>query len=182
MAFYVAFLRAINVGGRNVKSEQLIAAFSSCGLQQVSTFLASGNVVFYSSADVAPGLRNLAEAAVEKHCGFKSEVFIVSADRLALTLEAYPYMETLTSLPTHCIGFCDVMSAEQCSALAPFASDTDHFAVADGIVYWASSNRQSEPTFTLKQLEKSIGTRVTFRGYNTISRLCAKLSAMGEPI
>ena len=91
-------------------------------------------------------------------------------------------MEHLTSLPTHCIGFCDVMSAEQCSALAPFASDTDHFAVADGIVYWASSNRQSEPTFTLKQLEKSIGTRVTFRGYNTISRLCAKLSAMGEPI
>jgi hypothetical protein len=107
---------------------------------------------------------------------------MVSASGLAGTLQAYPFKEQLTSLPTHCIGFCDVMSAEQCSALMAFDSHTDHFAVGDGIVYWASSNRQSEPTFTIKQLEKAIGTRVTFRGYNTISRLCAKISAMGEPI
>ncbi len=178
MAHYVAFLRAVNVGGRNVKSVQLVTAFESCGLQRVTTFLASGNVLF-SSGTVLPGnLRQDLEAAIEQSSGFKSEVFIVSANQLADMLEGYPYNNYLDSLPTHCIGFCDFMSPEQKADLAAFATETDLFTADAGVVYWASANRQSEPAFTLKQLEKVIGKRITFRGLNTISRLCLKLSAM----
>ena len=43
---YVAFLRAINVGGHVVKMEVLRAHFESLGLSSVDTFIASGNVIF----------------------------------------------------------------------------------------------------------------------------------------
>ena len=47
---YVAFLRAINVGGRVVKMDDLRRHFVSMGLSDVQTFIASGNVIFESPA------------------------------------------------------------------------------------------------------------------------------------
>ena len=43
---YVAFLRAVNVGGRRVSMDRLRAAFQELGFEGVSTYIASGNVVF----------------------------------------------------------------------------------------------------------------------------------------
>ena len=49
MPQYVAFLRAINVGGHIVKVQDLRRIFESCAFAGVETFIASGNVVFESS-------------------------------------------------------------------------------------------------------------------------------------
>ncbi len=57
---YVAFLRAVNVGGRLVKMDVLRGIFEKLGLTEVSTFIASGNVIFES--DGAP---DDLEAAIE---------------------------------------------------------------------------------------------------------------------
>jgi uncharacterized protein (DUF1697 family) len=47
MSKFVAFLRAINVGGdRTVKMQSLRQVFESLGCSRVTTFIASGNVVF----------------------------------------------------------------------------------------------------------------------------------------
>ena len=43
MTRYIAFLRAINVGGHTVKMDQLRALFEELGLSNVETFIASGN-------------------------------------------------------------------------------------------------------------------------------------------
>ena len=51
MERYVAFLRAINVGGRGVcKMDDLRTAFDAAGARNVRTFIASGNVVFDAPA------------------------------------------------------------------------------------------------------------------------------------
>ena len=59
----IAFLRAINVGGHNVKMESLRALFEQLGFDAVETFIASGNVVF--ETDAAPD--TALEAAIEAH-------------------------------------------------------------------------------------------------------------------
>jgi len=46
MTRYIAFLRAINVGGHTVKMDTLRALFESLGFLNVETFIASGNVLF----------------------------------------------------------------------------------------------------------------------------------------
>ena len=51
MVQLVAFLRGINVGGHIVKKEKLQETFVSLGLQKVSTYKQSGNVVFESDKD-----------------------------------------------------------------------------------------------------------------------------------
>ena len=46
MPRYAAFLRGINVTGTRIKSADLCAPFMSLGLENVTTFRASGNVIF----------------------------------------------------------------------------------------------------------------------------------------
>jgi len=46
MLRYIAFLRAINVGGRNVSMAELRRLFQELGADQVETFIASDNVIF----------------------------------------------------------------------------------------------------------------------------------------
>jgi len=46
----IAFLSAINVGGRTVKMEVLRQQFEALGFTKVGTFIASGNVIFETPA------------------------------------------------------------------------------------------------------------------------------------
>lgn len=50
MQRYIAFLRAINVGGHTVKMDRLREIFEALGFSNVETFIASGNVVFETTA------------------------------------------------------------------------------------------------------------------------------------
>ena len=62
---YVAFLRAVNVGGRVVKMTELKKIFEGAGLEDVSTFIASGNVIF-ASAKPPQKLEPQIQAALQK--------------------------------------------------------------------------------------------------------------------
>ena len=46
MPRHVAFLRAINVGGRRATRDQLTSCLESLGFENVITFRASGNLIF----------------------------------------------------------------------------------------------------------------------------------------
>ena len=56
MPRFVALLRAINVGGRNVKMAELCALFEQARLSDVASVIASGNVLFSSRAGDAAEL------------------------------------------------------------------------------------------------------------------------------
>ena len=62
MPRYVAFLRAINVGGHTVKMDQLRRLFERLGFSKVETFIASGNVIFESASRSAKALEKNTEA------------------------------------------------------------------------------------------------------------------------
>ena len=59
MIRYVAFLRAINVGGHIVKMDALKKSFVRLGFDDVDTFIASGNVLFSSRSKDPAKLANL---------------------------------------------------------------------------------------------------------------------------
>ena len=54
---HVAFLRAVNVGGRTVRMADLTKRLGRLGLQDVSTFIASGNVCFTARDEPGAGER-----------------------------------------------------------------------------------------------------------------------------
>jgi len=88
---YVAFFRGINVGGKNiVKMLDLRTLFTDLGLQNVRTYIQSGNVIFSSDTEqhlLAP----LLEKAFEKRFGFQSAVVIRSDAEIERIIDPLPF-------------------------------------------------------------------------------------------
>ena len=75
---YVALLRGINVGGKNIiRMGDLKTCFEGAGLLEVSTYIQSGNVIFRSPPGGAGRLVALVERALSTRFGFPVRVVIV---------------------------------------------------------------------------------------------------------
>ncbi|WP_058301896.1 DUF1697 domain-containing protein [Gorillibacterium timonense] len=90
----VALFRGINVGGKNiVKMADLIRVLTALGLQNVKTYIQSGNVVFETTLDEETLLKKI-EAAFVESFGFESNVLVRSADELQVLIEQLPFTDT----------------------------------------------------------------------------------------
>lgn len=88
---YVALLRGINVGGNNViRMAALRMAFEALGFTKVSTFIASGNVVFETKRTSRTTLTADIEDALSETFGYESKIVLLSADDLAAVLADVP--------------------------------------------------------------------------------------------
>ena len=91
MATWVALLRAVNVGGRKVPMADLRALCEELGLDDVRTYIASGNVVFGSTLRSAAKVRALLEPALEKRFGFPVVVVVRSPKQLRKVVDELPF-------------------------------------------------------------------------------------------
>jgi uncharacterized protein (DUF1697 family) len=89
---YVALLRAVNVGGRQLRMDDLKRIASEAGLASPRTFIASGNLLFTSSKGEAAVKREL-ETALTAHFGKPVEVMIRTAEEMAQALAANPFAQ-----------------------------------------------------------------------------------------
>lgn len=87
----VAFLRAINVGGRNVKKEQLQESFRSLGFRNVLTVKQSGNIIFETENADVEAIRTRIEEELREALGFDVATFIRTRERLKAIIKANPF-------------------------------------------------------------------------------------------
>ena len=92
MTAYVALLRAVNVGGRQLKMDDLKRIASGLALESPRTFIASGNLLFRSDEGEA-AIKRALEAALAEHLGAPVDVMIRTAAALAQTLSANPFAD-----------------------------------------------------------------------------------------
>ncbi|MGW4896638.1 DUF1697 domain-containing protein [Kitasatospora sp. NPDC004240] len=92
---YIAFLRAVNVGGRTVRMERLRALFTELGLDGVRTYIQSGNVFFTTDEPAAePGraaLTRRIEAHLAEALGFEVPVMLRTVEEVEAVLAAEPF-------------------------------------------------------------------------------------------
>jgi len=87
---YVALLRGINVGGKSiVRMADLKECVEDLGYEDVSTFIASGNVLFESAKDAAK-LESELERKLEQRFDLPIAVVVLSRATLARVVKAIP--------------------------------------------------------------------------------------------
>jgi len=90
---YVAFLRAVNVGGTGkLPMAELKAMCESVGFEQVKTYIASGNVVFISSKS-AKAVKSALEKELLGYAGKEVGVIVRTAAELKKVLSANPFSD-----------------------------------------------------------------------------------------
>jgi len=171
---FVAFLRAVNVGGRVVKMDALKRLFESLGFSDVESFIASGNVVFSSK-----GLKGLDEkiaAELERALGYEVRAFVRTIAEVAGLAAHRPFAEKdVACFPTFLVGFLSkALDAAGVERLAALESPGDRFHVRGRDFWWLSAHHQARPAITGRQLEKALGQPTTLRNVNTIRRMAER--------
>lgn len=83
MERYIAFLRGINISGKNkIAMPELKKCFEGLGFCQVVTYLNSGNVVFSADDDNTADIKGRVETMIDKELGLQIPVHIISCDYL----------------------------------------------------------------------------------------------------
>src|SRR4051794_40188546 len=90
MTAYVALIRAVNVGGRQLKMADLMRIAEELKLGSPRTYIASGNLVFTSSKSERT-LKSELEKAVGDHWGVTVDVLIRTAGEMGHAVKANPF-------------------------------------------------------------------------------------------
>jgi uncharacterized protein (DUF1697 family) len=174
MSKYVAFLKAINVGGHVVKMDELRELFAGMKFSNVETFIASGNVIFETKSALDRKLEQKIEKHLEAALGYAVGTFVRSLEEIRAVSEYQPFSRKGLVLN---VGFIrDALSAGVVEQVMGFKTDVDEFHVYGREVYWLCQIRTSDSKFPAKKFEKAIGGEITWRNMNTVMRLTDKYS------
>ena len=94
MTAYVALLRAVNVGGRVLKMDELKRVAGELGLESPKTFIASGNLLFTSGEGEA-AVKKALEKALTEHMGKPVDVIVRTAKEMGEAVKANPFAKEL---------------------------------------------------------------------------------------
>ncbi len=174
MPVYIAFLRAINVGGHVVKMDVLRQEFSALGFADVNTYIQSGNVLFQSAATPAPELEQLIAARLEQTLGYAVATFVRTPEQLIDLAAQQPF----GPLPAQAVDYVSFLPAapppEQSQALLDLRSDIDSFALYTDHVLWRTHKAIGPTALTNATLEKVLKLPASRRNMNTVNKIIAK--------
>jgi uncharacterized protein (DUF1697 family) len=180
---YVAFLRAINVGGRFVRMPALVECFEGMQFADVSTFIASGNVIFRAVGSVST-LTEQIEGGLQRALGFEVSAFLRTDTHIGRLALRFPLTEDqLTKAQTvNVIFLARPMNPEQSAKLESLRTPVDDFVVAGSELFWLCRVQQSESEFSNALLERRLRIRATLRTLGTVQRLAATLAIGDRPV
>lgn len=170
---YVALIRGINVGGNSIVTmAKLRAAFEACGMKNVSTFIASGNVLFE-----APAIPKL-DARLTKVLGLP----------IRLTLRTHREMDAVVKNAPRGFGSkpdqfrYDVwfvippVTASKVAAALELKEGVDTASPGRGVIYTTRLAARASQSRLTRVVGTPIYGSLTIRSWNTARKL-AELSA-----
>jgi uncharacterized protein (DUF1697 family) len=177
---YVALLRGINVGGNNkVPMADLKACLEATGLENVRTYIQSGNVIFDVKATDEVPLTAEIEQAIEKTFGFPVVVALFSQKEFEYIAEHTPkdwlknsewkYNYLFLKKPT--------TGKEAVAALGDQKKDIELAVAGKGVVYQAMSIKLFGRTTASKMIGSPIYKQMTIRNDNTVRKLIELLTS-----
>lgn len=171
-ARHVAFLRAVNVGKRQVKMERLRQVVEELGYGAARTHIASGNVSFDAAGGGAAIERKL-EPALEAAFGFEIPTFVRTLAEVEQATDASPF--DVPAGHTYLVAFLrEKPTAAQAKAVAALASDADELVVRGREVHWHIAGKSMDTAIKPSQWDKTGIGPLTTRNITMLRKLVAK--------
>lgn len=170
---YVAFLRAVNVGGKGIVSMAAIKeALVALGLSDVRTYINSGNVIFSTRASDAQRLMARIEKALEQHTGMAIKVLVMDHKTLKKMVDAIPrnWVDDKT-MRTYVLLLWKELDDHGILDRLPIKRGVDELRYTPGAVVW----RVDRENVGRSHMNRIVGTplykKITIRSANTMRKL-----------
>jgi uncharacterized protein (DUF1697 family) len=170
---HAAFLRAINVGGKNkLPMKDLATMFVAAGCRDVITYIQSGNVVFSAPAAVLKKLPQTISQRIADDFGHKVPVVIRSHEQIAAVVCGNPFLKAGELEKTlHVVFLADLPGAEALAKLDPQRSPPDRYIVVGQDIYLHLPNGAGQSKLTNAWMDAKLSTISTARNWNTVLKL-----------
>ena len=178
MPSYVALLRGINVGGKNlIGMPALKACFEANGFEDVRTYIQSGNVLFVTPATRAAELTRQIEGMLADAFDYVPTVVVRSRNQMRAVVESAP--KGFGSEPAK-YRYDVVFLKEPLTARAAMKSvltkpGVDEAHAGTGVLYLSRLDARATQSRLNRIASSPIYPSVTIRNWNTTTRLLRML-------
>ena len=160
-------------GHHKVKMDELRALYESLGLEEVRTYINSGNVLFRTSERDLTRLCKRIENAIEGACGSRSDVILRAPSDLKRAIARNPFAERPDVEPNkvaiHFLAAAPGAAALEQMRAIETAPEELHVDGRELYIYYALG--MARPKLKLPQVEKALRTTGTSRNLNTVRKL-----------
>jgi uncharacterized protein (DUF1697 family) len=180
MKTYIALFRGINVGGNYIlPMQELVAQLDNIGLQNVRTYIQSGNVVFQSEEENASLLSNKIRATIKKSHGFEPQVVLLELEEMEKAVGSNPFPEAESEPKTlHLLFLASVPKNPDYDALESIKTDRERFVLKSSVFYLHAPDGIGRSKLAANA-EKLLGVWVTGRNWRTVCKIMAMASQYG---
>ncbi|HVF16738.1 MAG TPA: DUF1697 domain-containing protein [Steroidobacteraceae bacterium] len=176
MATWIAFLRGIGGNIRPLEMKKLTRALEEIGLENVRTYIATGNVVF-TSRKKAPQLSKSIEACIEEKFGFFSKTFVLSPAELIEAAAQNPFPQANENHKSlHLFFLVAAPKKPKLDEMNELKKPSEQF-VLKGKVFYFYAPEGFGPSKLGARIGRFIDVDMTARNWRTVQKLIELSSA-----
>jgi len=176
MPHYVALLRGINVGGRNmVAMTDLRQLLEGLGFADVRSLLQSGNLIFQGKRRASETLERFLEVETKKHLEVSIDYHVRTGDELQAIVADNPFPDEAERDPGHLVVLFlkKAPEARSVQALQSAIQGPEIVHAVGKQLYAVYSAGIGTSKLTNNAIDKKLGSRCTGRNWNTVLKLAA---------
>lgn len=176
---YVALLRGINLAGRNrVSMAELRSALESLGLEDVVTYIQSGNVLFSSRGGRAKELAASIEGRIAEAFGIDVVVLLRTPVELAKVARGNPFLRAgADPSKLHVVFLSGKPTQKAAAQLDPERSPPGEFRLEGREIYLHLPTGFGRSKLTVDYFERRLEVAATARNWKTVTKLVALTEA-----
>lgn len=171
---FLALLRGINVGGRNIiAKDDLRASFEDLGFRDVRTYIQSGNILFRSEPALAKDLIRPIEEGLSARFGYEAQVVVLSRRDYRAVLRAAPDGWGVDERQKHnaCFTLSGLRPAEVIARLPAPVERLESVTPGPGVIFWSIDEEQQTRTSYAKLAAARVYRQLTIRNHQTVFKL-----------
>jgi uncharacterized protein (DUF1697 family) len=171
---YLALLRGINVGGKNlVKMDELRAAMESLALDDVATYIASGNVQFRAPRRKREELAAEIEKTLTKRFGTELRVVLLTETQLRGVVKDAPRGLAGERYLADVVFIRKPLTAKQAFSLVQLREGVDRAWPGKGVFYFSRLAEKKSSSKFSKVASLPEYKNMTIRSWSTVTKLLA---------
>jgi uncharacterized protein (DUF1697 family) len=182
---YVALLRGINVGGKNIVAmKSLKASFEKLGFDDVSTYINSGNILFRSGEKDPRKLETRIDRMLTRDYGLKPATVVRSyAEMRRLQKSITKHWQTADPDWRYNVMFLrHAIDSKQLLDDLAVKPDIETVVYCPGTLLWRARVRDLTRTAMVKIASKPVYKQMTIRNLNTTNKLIELLERMNRKV
>lgn len=170
---YVALLRGINVGGKNkVDMKQLKVVFEQAGMNQVRTYINSGNIIFSHEKRPHQEIVAALENAIKQHFELSIKVLIRNIIEMQAVLAALPEAwQNNTEMKSDVLFLWEDIDEEHVLEKLTIKPDFDRVIYIPGAILWSVDRKNAAKSGLSRIIGTALYQQVTIRNVNTTRKI-----------